>query len=84
MVPSACADSTSRSMTCSPVSESNDPVGSSANSTRGFVISPRGQRDALRLAAGQFPGAALTEPVQTESVAATAGLPATLVPAGSR
>ena len=54
VVPCSRAAATSRSITCSPVSESSEPVGSSANSTSGSATSAAGQRDPLRLAAGQL------------------------------
>ena len=48
-------------MTCSPASESSEPVGSSANSTSGSADQRAGERDALRLAAGELSGAAPLE-----------------------
>ena len=40
--------------TCSPASESRDPVGSSAKTTPGPVDEGPGDRDPLRLASGQL------------------------------
>ena len=53
----ACRRRSSSSMTSSPVSESSEPVGSSANSTSGLGDETTGQRDALRLSAGHLAGA---------------------------
>ena len=55
-------------MTSSPVSESSEPVGSSANRTSGRGDEAAGERDALRLAAGQLARPALLEPVQAEAL----------------
>ena len=74
MVPCSRAAPTSRSITCSPVSESSEPVGSSANSTSGSADQAAGQRDPLGLAAGQLAGAAVLQPVQAEPLEPRPGL----------
>jgi hypothetical protein len=51
----------SRSRTCRAVRVSSAPVGSSARTTSGRVISARGDRDPLLLAAGQL-GRPVLEP----------------------
>ena len=84
MVPCSRAAAASRSITCSPVSESSDPVGSSANSTSGSGDQPAGQRDPLGLPAGQLPGSALLQPVQAEPPEPRPGLLQRPAPGGCR
>ena len=53
-------------MTSSPLSESSDPVGSSAKSTSGWATRPRAKRDALGLAAGHLAGAVALHALEVE------------------
>ena len=60
-MPCSRAAAVSSSITSSPDTESSDPVGSSANSTSRPGDQAAGQRDALRLPAGQLPGPAAAQ-----------------------
>ena len=53
-------------MTSSPLSESSDPVGSSAKSTSGFATRPRANATRLGLAARHLPGAVAFHTLEVE------------------
>ena len=84
MVPCSRAARVSRFITSSPETESSEPVGSSANRTSRPGDQAPGQRDALRLAAGQLPGPAVLQPVQAEPGRTTSALASGPPPGGCR